>query len=136
MVYCSKQKYVYIKGVFIIMEKLFNSELKVLNILWRDGDTPAKQIVKILNKEIGWNRSTTYTIIKRCIDKGIIENKGGNFICHALISKEEAQKHGTTELINTMYDGSADRLVASLLNSGSIKKDELEKLKELINSME
>ena len=118
------------------MEKLFNSELKILNILWRDGDTPAKQIVKILNKETGWNKSTTYTIIKRCIGKGIVENIGGDFICRALISKEEAQKYETAELINNMYDGSADRLVASLLDSGSLKKDELEKLKELINSIE
>jgi predicted transcriptional regulator len=116
--------------------KLFNSELKVLNVLWKNGDTPAKQIVKILNKETGWNKSTTYTIIKRCIDKGILENAGGNFVCHALISKEEARKYETAELIANMYDGSADRLVASLLGSGSLKKEELEKLRNLINSME
>jgi len=116
--------------------KLFNSELKILNILWKDGDTPAKQIVKILNKETGWNKSTTYTIIKRCIDKGIVENKGGDFICHALISKEDAQKYETAELINNMYDGSADRLVASLLDSGSLNKEEIDKLKDLINSID
>ena len=115
--------------------RLFNSELKVLNILWKEGDTPAKKIVKILREETGWNKSTTYTIIKRCIDKGIIENKGGDFICHALISREDAQKYETSELINTMYDGSPDRLVASLLDGGSLKKEDIDKLKDLINSI-
>jgi predicted transcriptional regulator len=105
--------------------KLFNSELKILNILWKDGDTTAKQLVKILNKEVGWNKSTTYTIIKRCTDKGIIENKGGDFICHALITKEDAQKYETEELIANMYDGAADKLVVSLLGSGSLSKNEL-----------
>ncbi|MCL2776094.1 MAG: BlaI/MecI/CopY family transcriptional regulator, partial [Oscillospiraceae bacterium] len=79
--------------------KLFNSELKILNILWKEGDTPAKDIVKILNKEIGWSKSTTYTIIKRCIEKSLVENKRDDFICHALISKEDAQKYETAELI-------------------------------------
>jgi len=115
--------------------KLFNSELKILNILWKNGDTTAKEIVKILNKDVGWNKSTTYTIIKRCIEKNIIENKGGDFICHALISKEEAQKYETSELINNMYDGSADSLVASLLGNGSLSKNDIEKLKKLINSI-
>ena len=115
------------------MEKLFNSELKVLNVLWKDGDTPAKDIVKILNKTTGWNKSTTYTIIKRCADKGILENKDG--ICRALINKEDAQKYETKELINNMYDGSADRLVASLITGGSFGKEDIEKLKDLINSM-
>ena len=117
------------------MEKLFNSELKVFSILWRNGDTPTKQIVKILNKEVGWNKSTTYTIIKRCVEKGIIEQKD-DFVCHALISKEEAQKYETEELINNMYDGSTDKLVASLLDNGSLKKEEINKLKDLINSLE
>lgn len=115
--------------------KLFNSELKILNILWKYGDTPAKEIVKILSKEIGWNKSTTYTMIKRCIDKGLIEDKG-KFLCHALINREEVQKYETAELINNMYDGSADRLVASLLDNGTLKKEEIEKLKDLINSVE
>lgn len=66
----------------------------------------------------------------------MIENKGGDFICHALVTKEEAQKYETEELINTMYDGSADRLVASLLDNGSLNKEEIEKLRKLIDSME
>ena len=47
--------------------KLFDSELKVMSVLWRDGDVPAKYIAKLLTEELGWNVNTTYTLIKRCI---------------------------------------------------------------------
>lgn len=50
--------------------KLFDSELKVMSVLWRDGDVPAKYIAKLLTEELGWNVNTTYTLIKRCIKKG------------------------------------------------------------------
>ena len=53
--------------------KLFDSELKVMCVLWNEGDTTAKHISDILKKEIGWNMNTTYTLIKRCIKKGAIE---------------------------------------------------------------
>ena len=49
--------------------KLFDSELKVMEVLWKEGDLPAGQIAKILKEEIGWNRNTTYTVIKKCVEK-------------------------------------------------------------------
>ncbi len=49
--------------------KLFDSELKVMNVLWREGDTTAKHISDVLKAETGWNMNTTYTLIKRCIKK-------------------------------------------------------------------
>ena len=63
--------------------KLFDSELKVMSVLWRDGDVPAKYIAKLLTEELGWNVNTTYTLIKRCIKKGAIERSDPNFMCHA-----------------------------------------------------
>ena len=52
--------------------KLFASELKVMSVLWRDGDVPAKHIAKLLTEELGWNVNTTYTLIKRCIKRGLL----------------------------------------------------------------
>ena len=49
--------------------KLFDSELKVMDVLWKEGDTTAKHISDVLSKEVGWNMNTTYTLIKRCIKK-------------------------------------------------------------------
>ena len=65
--------------------KLFHSELKIMNVLWTQGDVTAKHISNVLKEEIGWNMNTTYTLIKRCIKKGAIERLEPNFICHALI---------------------------------------------------
>ena len=53
--------------------KLFDSELKVMEVLWRLGDQTAKQISGILKEEIGWNVNTTYTVIKKCIAKGAVQ---------------------------------------------------------------
>jgi len=116
--------------------KLFDSELKVMEILWREGDTTAKQIAVILGKDIGWSKTTTYTIIKRCLEKGAIERRDPNWVCHPLITIEEAREYETSELINKMYDGAADRLVASILGSKILSSDEVKRLKQVIRDME
>ena len=84
--------------------KLFDSELKVMEVLWREGDTPAKDVAKVLTGELGWNVNTTYTLIKRCIKKGAIERSEPGFVCHALIEKAAVQAAETDELINKIYE--------------------------------
>ena len=116
--------------------KLFDSELKVMDVLWKEGDMTAKKISDILKEQVGWNMNTTYTLIKRCIAKGAIERREPNFICHALIPKEQVQEQETTELINKVFDGSADLLFASLLNRKNLSSEEIERLKQLVNNLE
>jgi len=116
--------------------KLFDSELKVMEILWKEGATSAKRIAEILGKQISWSKTTTYTIIKRCIDKGAIEREEPNFICHPLVTIEEMRDYETTELINKVYGGAADQLVASLLGGKILSKDEIEQLKRTVREME
>lgn len=116
--------------------KLFDSELKVMCVLWNEGDTTAKHISDVLKKEVGWNMNTTYTLIKRCIKKGAIERYEPHFMCHALISKEEVQEAETNELINKIYDGSADQLFAALLGRKKLSKKQIEKLKQIVEDME
>jgi len=116
--------------------KLFDSELKVMEILWKDGDTPAKRIAEILGNEINWSKTTTYTIIKRCLEKGAIERRDPNWVCHPLVTIEEARAYETSELINKMYDGAPDQLVASLLGSKLLSKEEIERLKKTVREMD
>ena len=116
--------------------KLFDSELKVMSVLWREGDTTAKHISDILKAEIGWNMNTTYTLIKRCIKKGAIERSEPNFMCHALIPKEEVQEAETNELINKIYDGSADKLFAALLGRKKLTAEQIERLKQSVGDLE
>jgi len=115
--------------------KLFDGELKIMNILWREGDTTAKQLAKILGQQVGWSKTTTYTMIKRCVDKGAIKRSEPNFICHALVTIDQAREYETTELINRMYDGAADQLVASIVGRGALSKNEIEKLVQIIQEL-
>lgn len=119
-----------------MIAKLFDSELKVMNVLWKEGDTTAKHISDILKNEVGWNMNTTYTLIKRCIKKGAIERFEPNFMCHALIPKEKVQETETNELINKIYDGSADKLFAALIGNKKLSAEQIAKLKQLVEKLE
>ncbi len=116
--------------------KLFDSELKVMDVLWHQGDTPAREIAKTLTEELGWNVNTTYTLIKRCIKKGAIKRSEPSFMCHALVPKEAVQEAETDELINKIYDGSADKLFAALLGRKKLSKGQIDKLKQMIAELE
>ena len=116
--------------------KLFDSELKVMGVLWREGDTTAKHISDVLKEETGWNINTTYTLIKRCIQKGAIERSEPNFMCHALISKEAVQEVETNELIQKIYDGSANNLFAALLGKKRLSTEQIKRLKQIVDKWE
>lgn len=116
--------------------KLFDSEFKVMELIWREGDLTAKQISQLASQEYDWSKTTTYTVIKKCVSKGVIERREPNFICHPMITKEEVQRFDTQELISKRYNGAADQLVSNLLGSGSLSKDEIQRLKDMIKMME
>lgn len=116
--------------------KLFDSELKVMDVLWRDGDKTAKEIASILEKETGWNINTTYTVIKKCVAKGAVRRSEPGFQCHALISKTEVQAAEMEALIGKLFDGSPDLLFASLLDSRKLTAAQLERLRKLVTAME
>ena len=113
--------------------KLFDSELKVMDALWKRGDLSAGQMAKILKEETGWNRNTTYTVIKKCIDKGAISRYGTKFMCKALVSREEAQQNETNELVEKMFEGSYEKFFAAFLNKGYLSQEEVEKLKKIVD---
>lgn len=115
--------------------KLFDSELKVMDVLWKEGDMTAKKISDLLKEEIGWNMNTTYTVIKKCIAKGAIERSEPNFMCHAQISKEAVQEAETQELVSKFFDGSPNLLFASLLGSGKLSDEQIAKLRQMIDEL-
>lgn len=115
--------------------KLFDSELRVMDVLWREGDLPARRIADVLTRQIGWNINTTYTLIKRCIGKGAIERREPGFVCRALVSREQVQQEETQELIDRLFDGSADALFASLLGSKRVSEEQMQRLSRMIDEM-
>ena len=116
--------------------KLFDSELKIMNVLWREGDKTAKQISDVLKEEIGWNMNTTYTVIKKGITKGAIERKEPNFMCHARIAKEVVQEAEAEELIGKLFDGSPDKLFAALLGGRKLSREQIENLRRMVAELE
>lgn len=116
--------------------KLQDAELKVMGVLWSEGDCTAKHISDVLGEEIGWNINTTYTLIKRCIKKGAIERSEPNFMCHALILKKDVQAAETEELINKIYDGSADKLFVALLGRKKLSTEQIAELRKIVGELE
>lgn len=116
--------------------KLFASELKVMDVLWKEGDATAKHIAEVLSRQVGWNVNTTYTLIKRCIKKGAIERCEPHFLCRALIPKEQVQQQETDELINKVFDGCADKLFASLLGRKNLTARQIAQLRKIVGDWE
>lgn len=116
--------------------KLFDSELKVMDVLWKEGDMPAKQISDILKKSTGWNMNTTYTVIKKCIAKGAIERREPNFLCHALIARDVVQAAETEELLHKLFDSSPDLLFASLLGHQKLSKAQIDNLRRMVSELQ
>lgn len=115
--------------------KLFESELKVMDLLWKEGDMTAKEIAQRLKGQIGWSKTTTYTVLKKCVDKQAILRVEPGFICKPLISREEVQRAETRDLINRMYDGSEDLLIASLLGKQEMTSDDIARLKKMVEDL-
>lgn len=116
--------------------KLFDSELKVMDVLWKEGDIPAKQISDVLKETTGWNMNTTYTVIKKCIAKGAIERREPNFLCHALIARDVVQAAETEELLHKLFDSSPDLLFASLLGHQRLSKPQIDNLRRMVSELE
>lgn len=117
-------------------EKLFDSELKVMDVLWDEGDVAAKHVAERLKEEIGWNKNTTYTLIKRCIAKGAVERREPGYICHALVDRKQVQRAETDELIQKLYAGSVDKLFAALLDRREVSAEQISRLKDIVRQLQ
>ena len=96
--------------------KFFDSELNILELLWKDGDLTAGQLAATLKERIGWSRNTTYTVINKLIDKGGIERYGNNFSCKALVTREEIQEFEMVELVEKFFDGVNEDFLDAFFN--------------------
>ena len=105
-----------------------------MELLWSEGDLSAKQITIKLRESIGWNRTTTYTVIRKCMEKAAIERYEPNFMCRALISQNEIRRAEAEELVKRLFGGSSDLLIATLLNEEKLSKKDVKKLKDYIKN--
>ena len=110
-------------------EKLFDSEAKVMEIIWEKGPLSAKEISLIAADSIGWNKNTTYTVIKKLEAKGFIRRDEPGFICTALVSQEEVQKTEAKSLLDKVFGGSRKALFSALLEDEKLSDKEIEELR-------
>lgn len=112
------------------MEKIFESEYRFLCILWEHEPVSSPELVKLCNQEFGWKKSTTYTVIKKLADKGIIRNK--NTIVESLVSKEEVDRQASDELLERTCQGNVPSFLAAFLKDRKLSKEEAERIKKMI----
>lgn len=119
--------------IFLEHIKLFDSELKLMEIVWRKSPVSAKEVSLIAAEEIGWNKNTTYTILKKLVEKNAVKRTEPNFICEPLVTKEQVQLDETRKLIDKLYEGSIKTFFASFLQREKLSEEEIEELKKIIN---
>lgn len=113
--------------------KLFDSEIKVMDLIWDNQPVSAKELSLLAAEGTGWNKNTTYTVIKKLEAKGYIKRDEPGFICTALISKDEVCRAETQSLIDRLFGGSKKALFSALLEDEKLSKKELEELRRMID---
>ena len=115
--------------------ELSKSALRVMNQLWEKGELPAKSLCGLLHEQCGWNKNTTYTVIKKCVEKEAIERREPNFQCHPLVSREQVREQEAVDLVDKLFDGSASLLFASLVHGKALSREEIDQLKKLVDDL-
>ena len=113
--------------------RLHEGELNVMELLWSNKVLAAKDISKIIKEYIGWEKNTTYTVIKRLIDKGAIQREDPGFLCSAKVSKKEIQDIEIKALLKKMFNGSLITFINEYLSNQSLTTEEIIELQRMLN---
>ena len=114
--------------------KIFESEYRFCLILWENEPVGSTELVKLCKDQLGWSKATTYTVIRRLAERGIVKNE--NAVVTALISKEEAQESRLNEMVEETFEGSMPAFIAAFSRSKKLSRREVDQLKQLIDSYE
>ena len=117
--------------------KLFDSELRLMELLWahpQDAEPlTAKEISLLAAQQIGCNKNTTYTVIKKLVDKNAIRREEPGFQCIPLISRNEAQRQETRSLLQKLFGGSKKALFSALLEDESLTAQDIADMRAMID---
>lgn len=114
--------------------KIFESEYRFCLILWEHEPVNSTRLVELCKEKLGWSKATTYTVIRRLSERGVVKNE--NAVVTSLISKEEAQKSHLNEMMEETFEGSMPAFIAAFSKSKRLSKEEVEQLRQLIDSYE
>lgn len=114
--------------------KIFESEYRFCLILWEHEPVNSTKLVELCKAQLGWSKATTYTVIRRLSERGVVKNE--NATVTSVISKEDAQKSRLEEMMEETFEGSVPAFIAAFSRSKKITRSEVEQLKALIDSYE
>ena len=111
--------------------KIHESEYRFCLIMWQHEPITAVQLVKLCQEQLGWKRTTTYTVIKRLGERGVLKNDNGNIT--SLVSKDEVQAYEIDELVEKKFEGSLPAFIAAFTRRQSLSVNELEEVQRMID---
>ena len=111
--------------------KIHESEYRFCLIMWECEPVTAVELVRLCKERLGWKRTTTYTVIKRLGERGVLKNEEG--VITALVSKDEAQASTIDELVEKKFEGSLPAFIAAFTKHQDMSADELDEVQSMID---
>jgi len=111
--------------------KVFESEYRFCLILWEHEPIKSKELVRLCQEQLGWKSTTTYTVIKRLSDRGVLKNE--NTIVSSLVSKDQIQAAELEEFVEKTFEGSLPAFVAAFTKHKKITKDDIDAVQAMID---
>ena len=116
--------------------KIFESEFRFCQILWDHEPVSSTELVRLCRERLGWKKSTTYTVIKKLIDKGAVARSDPGFVCAPLITRREVQRQETDSLITRLFGGSKAQFLSAFLAEKDLTPAQAAQLRALIETLE
>lgn len=110
--------------------KVFESEYKFCLILWENEPIKSGDLVKLCREKLGWKNTTTYTVIKRLSERGVVKNE--NTIVSSLISKEEIQEAEIVNMVEKTFEGSLPAFIAAFGRHEKLSEEEIANIRSMI----
>ena len=111
--------------------KIFEKEYKFCLILWEHEPIRSGELAKLCEEQLGWKTTTTYTVIKRLSDRGVVKNE--NMIVTSLVSKDEAQASEIDDFVEEKFEGSLPAFFAAFTKRQRISENDLDELQAMID---
>ncbi|MBQ7922117.1 MAG: BlaI/MecI/CopY family transcriptional regulator [Clostridia bacterium] len=111
--------------------KIHEGEYRFCLIMWEHEPVTAVELAKLCDKELGWKRTTTYTIIKRLGERGVLKNEKGTVT--SLVSKDDAQSYEIDELVEKKFEGSLPAFLSAFTRRQDISAEDLDELQAMID---
>ena len=113
--------------------KVYESEYRFCLILWEHEPIKSKELVKLCEERLGWKSTTTYTVIKRLSERGVLKNE--NTVVTSLVSKDEIQADQMEEFVEKTFEGSLPAFIAAFTKHQKISDKEIDQVQAMIDRL-